>query len=664
MAALTWRNVDAPDLSSSMQGFEKFSQMLNGAIGTAKAGVNDFDNITTDNVNKALAMRLASEQGSSADFKAGLPDLLQEFSQYGPQRLSYENLSAANAKVGQLAQSELTALNIEDTKGDMADELRSRTRRYEKDANTDAADPLISEYFSMAKTLPEGAEKTAAMSAFAKSPEFMDALKKIGPDALRAAFTGANEIRTGDLGVDEAFKAADRGDTRFANEQLLFGQTQSDRAEGRQALEVALDAATGAYDIQSYNQAIMGSGMSKQVQAQAISMGPERFASILAGSPDGSEEDAASSSTGDPSRIMNYEARAVGFNTMPAGVRTIGDASEFAKRVNAAGADSSAMGLYQIVGQTMRGKGGKNGVAERVFGKDWRKVEWNVANQDKMAEYIFKNNIGSASALKKQWVSLSLSEAERVRKMPWKEARQIIARKESGGNPAALERASANLRGQVDVNLGSSETARIVDRGNKVEWNDANTPTDVAAVLTGKGGSLAGEDTAKVANEVKIFAKKYGMPVKTAGLIFAEHSSGRISGWQGPVELAEVMQGMKVRRDYSTMNRLGNLWKKDNGATFLADTQAIGDIQSAKASATATEAKYRADQTLYQKLLYDKNNGKPNLDLSSALAKMNKSRTEWERAVRVLGNQAEQSKGLTTPEEPGMLDVIKGWFGN
>lgn len=131
-------------------------------------------------------------------------------------------------------------------------------------------------------------------------------------------------------------------------------------------------------------------------------------------------------------RLMNYEARRVGINEVPASVQTLGQFSEFARQVNRAGADSSAAGIYQITGATLRGRNEQNGYAERVFGANWRDVPWNAENQDKIAEAIFNDNRGTAEALRKQWVSLSLEEAERVRRMPWAQARRIIAQGESG----------------------------------------------------------------------------------------------------------------------------------------------------------------------------------------------------------------------------------------
>jgi hypothetical protein len=125
-------------------------------------------------------------------------------------------------------------------------------------------------------------------------------------------------------------------------------------------------------------------------------------------------------------RVMNYEAAAAGFNEVPASVKTLGQASDFAKQVNKAGVASSAMGTYQIVGATLRQ------YAPKVFGENWQGAAFTADNQEKIAEAIFKDHRHSAEALSKQWVSLTRKEAEVVRKLPWSQAKHIIARGESG----------------------------------------------------------------------------------------------------------------------------------------------------------------------------------------------------------------------------------------
>lgn len=173
---------------------------------------------------------------------------------------------------------------------------------------------------------------------------------------------------------------------------------------------------------------------------------------VLYERPQTGAQGATPSGGGDPSRVMNYEARAAGFNTVPADVTTLGQASEFARRVNRAGVRSSAMGTYQIVGDTLRR------YAPRVFGQQWENVEFTPENQDRIAEAIFNDHRGSAQALRSQWVSLSQRDAERIRRMPWQQARGEIARAESGGSGGG---------GQQPVRVRSIQEARALPPGTQ-----------------------------------------------------------------------------------------------------------------------------------------------------------------------------------------------------
>lgn len=142
-------------------------------------------------------------------------------------------------------------------------------------------------------------------------------------------------------------------------------------------------------------------------------------------------------------RVMNYQARAHGFQSVPAEVQTLGQASDFASRVNQAGVPSSAMGLFQITGDTLRH------FAPQVFGTNWRDQAFNPETQDRVAEAIFNSSKDSATSLHNRWSSLTIAEAERVRHLPWAQARVEIMQGESGGSrqPIQIARAGAPIAG-------------------------------------------------------------------------------------------------------------------------------------------------------------------------------------------------------------------------
>lgn len=153
-------------------------------------------------------------------------------------------------------------------------------------------------------------------------------------------------------------------------------------------------------------------------------------------------------------RVMNYVAREHGFQSVPESVQTLGQASDFATRVNRAGASSSAMGLYQITGDTLRD------FAPRVFGTNWRNEAFTPAAQEQIAEAIFNSARGSAAALKGRWASLTTAEAERVRQLPWAQARVEIMRGESGGSVSSAPVQTASVQ---TIDLPPSQTRQQSD---------------------------------------------------------------------------------------------------------------------------------------------------------------------------------------------------------
>jgi hypothetical protein len=184
---------------------------------------------------------------------------------------------------------------------------------------------------------------------------------------------------------------------------------------------------------------------------------------------------------------------------------------------------SSAMGTYQIVGDTLRRYGPK------VLGENWRNAEFNFENQDKIAEAIFNDNKGSADALRSQWVSLSPAEAERLRKMPWSEARNVIARKESSTDIMAKSQAAAL---GVKQKQASSPDAPLYAQFEKY----ADDTTDVGGVATrlrGKGGVFEDARQDYVIDSLNNLVRRYKISPALAGVIMSESSDKAINGVLG-----------------------------------------------------------------------------------------------------------------------------------
>lgn len=465
--ALTWRNVDAPDFGRSMEGIRSFADMFSNAVSGLDRGLVTYDGAIDKRVNNDVLMQLAA--AGDADAARGIVSSLAL--RPDARRISAPTIQAASGRVGDLLSQALV-----ETQGKQAE------YRFGEEKREDAADLNAAKYVDKYLTTgeaPEGAFNGLGLR------------DRIGLTTGRQGYvTGEVGIESSRLGMDNTRQNMKQGATRFGweGEDREFGQ-QAEKIAGelqRYGMGEDAEAALNAMDL---DPRLYGAVRQRMGFGGPLAAGDMISSAIGAGG--------GGTNTGDPTRIMNYEARAVGINAVPENVRTLGQASDFARQVNARGAKSSAMGTYQIVGTTLRS------YAPKVFGENWQSVDYNGANQDKIAEAIFNDHRGSASALSKQWVSLSPAEAERVRKMPWAQAREVIARKESGAQDAASLAMGSAIAAQGGRNASMARNANNIN-STYAKFSQDNRPVaEVASGLAGKG-SFAGLNQGQLTEQIRL----------------------------------------------------------------------------------------------------------------------------------------------------------------
>jgi hypothetical protein len=523
MAALTWRNVDAPDIGNSMRGFEKFSQMLNSAIGTAKTGVNEFDNITTDNVNKALAMRLASEQGTAEDYKAGLPDLLAEFSQYGPQRVSYENLTAANAKVGQLANQELTGLNIEGRKLSMGDEAYARERSRTRDGAMDALAPITAQITALRLA---GQDNQA--DALMASPEYTTLMSQKGISAqdnlaLARDFQG---LETGELGIESQKQSIAHSGTRF-------GWDKDDRADA-----VAVDDAIAGFinsstNMDEYRAAVQGSKLTGRQKSLALSKGPN-YQSYIDVAASGGFTGAGSS----PPVGFGGGAGTEVQHKAVAGVLSGGGLSDPVV--------AGFLGNFAVEGG-FGGALGDNGTASGIA--QWRKerrtafkqrndgVDPSKASPEAQAKHVLWE-LTTPEGRKSAGISKAQADQIKAAKTPEQAAELIDKYYERSDGTHRNKRvatatnmfsmltsgqASQAAKGVTAV-VARSQNASLINQVNDMTmtgWNSNSTAAEVVRGLVGEGGAYQGGSVQSLMKSVRNAMSAYELNAAEAGALVA-----------------------------------------------------------------------------------------------------------------------------------------------
>lgn len=449
MAQLTWRDVAAPDFRSSMEGMSQFSQLMNNALTGLQNNLNKWDAGETDAVNTALQLELAKIQ----DPEAAKAFVANNLAGIDPRRIRADTLQAINARPKEI-------LDLQNTEGDLNWENYTRDLAKDKQGRVDAARPFVNQAIA-ASLRGEGNTALELMARPEVSALDYSDYSKIVDDSL--GVTGKKLDNEGKVITNET------GRFDLAKGKDLHSWAKIDRADMQAGMAAAQQVSLSAMtpeDAEAKLSALnLTPGAFNAAKGMLATSFPNLFGTLIPTDAGGIDLSGGTGGPGgaDPTRVMNYEARGKGFSVVPESVRTLGQASDFARQVNRAGAESSAMGLYQIVGKTMRG------YAEQIWGKDWRNVDFNPQNQDRLAKAIFEDHKGSADALRKQWVSLSPQEAEQIRKLPWEQARQVIARKESGGDPQALFAQARERSGQISgtdaprtmVSLQGDETSAI-----------------------------------------------------------------------------------------------------------------------------------------------------------------------------------------------------------
>lgn len=604
MAVLTWRNVDAPDFRSSMEGFSQFGQLFDKALGGVRGTIGQVDKGISDRVNNEVLTKLLAFSDPEA-YQAALSSgqLLQGVN---PGRLNEGTIKTLAGRTTDL-------LNQVDLKGDIAFETWGRDRTKDQTAKDDAANPFWAQA-QLLRSQGKNDEATALLS----SPE------------AQAAITQQQAGRVSELlgkGADLSGAQANEASTRqgTTHSGTRFGWETTDREEGRKTDALFLDLlgqGVEVDDIDAYISSNQGSLIEKWgapvvAAARARARGDSSLAPSSVGGASGASGSVggAGGSNNDPTRIMNYEARAAGFTAVPDSVKTLGQASDFAKQVNAAGAKSSAMGTYQIVGDTLRR------YAPKVFGANWQNVAYDQDAQERIAEAIFNDHRNSASALSKQWVSLSPAEAEQVRKMPWNEARVIIAGKESGASAQFMRGVDAAVTagGTQTQNNMSGHPDQDFARAFKDKWQDKTPPRDVAKALVGKGGTYEGNNVGYMTAKINGVMQKYGVSAAVAGEILSRADKGHKFNLGGPwtPRLLDTMfgDGLDARFDSKTIDRLGKLASKDGGRGLVTSALAVeGQVRAMEGAGIARAQLQAAQQRLQAKVARAQKLGrKPNI---------------------------------------------------
>lgn len=510
MPQLTWRNIDAPDFRTSLEGYNQFSQLLNQGIGTASTALKTFDEAKAEEANKAFALKLSSFSDPNA-LNAALtadPTLGQN-----PNRISIDSLNGARTRVGDLFNQAATGEKL-------AENTYAFKRTQDTNANADAARADVAK----AHALAASGDEAGASDILKNSPTF----NKLSPEQQLSVFNGEQGLVKGT--VDIAGGRLDntgKGINNVTN-QFNLSNAKEDRADTKAGQElvskILATAAGGTVEDQQAAYSGLSNGYSPGAQAaartQLASLGYNAFAPA-AGVGGGSGGPAPSGGTN-----PNPWTTTLGGGSLPDNVKTVGDVVNYGRDVLipqtrgkvGAGPDKGAspVGAYQIVTTTLAQ------YAPKVLGPNWQNQPFTPQAQDAVGKAIFNDNNSSVAALRGQWASLkALPDAQvaAIAKMPWEQARTIIAQRESGASTQSFASlgAQAQIAPVINAKVGSEiNKDSFVDKLGPA-LQDNSPVLDVADRL--RGSTFKGTSREFLQNKLQDIMNQTGANASVAATI-------------------------------------------------------------------------------------------------------------------------------------------------
>lgn len=142
MAALTWRNVDTPNLAPALAGMQQFSQLLGQAFGGATTALEEFDASKTEKVSNEFIQNLLTNYSGTPDEM--LADLQSGaiFEGVDRSRLNEDALNLLAKRPEDLLRFATTELQRQDTAADIAFQAKERGWTEADRNNLEAAKPV------------------------------------------------------------------------------------------------------------------------------------------------------------------------------------------------------------------------------------------------------------------------------------------------------------------------------------------------------------------------------------------------------------------------------------------------------------------------------------------------------------------------------------------
>ena len=440
MAQITWRNVDAPDFSGSLDGIKTAAYLFGNAGNTLSQGLGDFRQAQQDQAASAVTQN-ALKFTDPAQYQAALADG-SLFNGIDTSQLNARTLNGLSSRTGDLINN---ALNQESL------DYKNYTFGREKTQNAalDAASPIMAQ---ISNAYASG-DTATAQRLMAQN---QDVLGGLTPDQIMSFNRGnlgnaganlQNQSRAFDLGRDQQ----SYGESRKV--QAALGEIMNNSLTGSDVLS---NATRLMKDMNPNEQAAL---MGRVNQMMPGTFGPQNGGAA----PSGGGGVA-------PTNIMT------GGNSIPAGIQTVGDFVGSKGALLDHNPAGTASGIYQMTADTWKD------FAPKALGADWQNADIRSAEvQDKVANALWDTIKDDPTQIKNRWASFTPAEAQAAAGKSWADVREQIARKESGASLAQMTSDTT-----ASGNVTDALTQAIQGR-SAIDNNNINSSEWVAATRNGVG---------------------------------------------------------------------------------------------------------------------------------------------------------------------------------
>ncbi|WAK44947.1 hypothetical protein Fifi067_00020 [Erwinia phage Fifi067] len=556
MAQITWRNVDAPSFSGSLDGLRVAGQFMNNATGALSDGLKAFGQAQQQRAD-AAAIGNSLQYSDPAAYQAALADgsLLNGIDR---SQVSAQTLGALADRSGQLINN---AGNQQ--KQDILGYGFDRTQT--QNQNTDAARNVIGQIYTAQQQGDQGAvnrllQQNAGVLG-QLSPEEQANLYKTGGDVAGQ--------RLNNIGQALGNQGRSIGN---ADAALSLNQRQLGINDQNQVAQVLNTVSGSVLPGDNDGARAIAEGAMKNLSPQG---------QMLLRSSLGQQFPGVYSS---PAGGLGGATVMTGGKQMPAGYDTLGAVVDGKSDLLKYNPQGTASGNYQITADTYAEFGPK------ALGANWRSANpQDPVVQDAVGQEIWNSVKDDPSKIQGRWASFTPAQAEAAKGKSWADVRGTIAQAESS-TPASqlppLVQPSAQQNQATALALDNNQrTVRAGQNTAQQQWMDTllQTQSDTSTSASDATDSLLkgafkGTNRGYLLNTVNRVVQQAGVTPATAARMLESNVEDSNNIFQRAGHAVRTLGGL-VRNDESTPDLGQGIRINDDGLNNAIQLQRSGSTQ-------------------------------------------------------------------------------------